>query len=200
MLGWVNASGGLAKLTVSSDAIELRVRILGRYTFRPESVVAVERLVWIPLLARGVRIRHCVGNYPQQIIFWSRGNPDALLDRIRAAGFEPKAMPNALPVRRGTAIRWQAILVAFAIWSGLFQMGEHYSILGVAPGALGFPLLALALLFAVSFTTPRNQALQRMVISPDRHVGDVRPLLNLLALISGLLLPVFGALAVFQLR
>jgi hypothetical protein len=69
MLGWVNASGGLAKLTASADAIDLRVRILGRYTFRPESVVAAERLVWIPLLARGVRIRHCVGNYPQQIVF-----------------------------------------------------------------------------------------------------------------------------------
>jgi hypothetical protein len=63
-------------------------------------------------------------------------------------------MSTALPVRRGTANRWQAILVAFAIWSGLFQMGEHYSALGFAPGALGFPLLALALLFAVSFTAP----------------------------------------------
>jgi hypothetical protein len=201
MVGWVNASGGLAKLTVSADAIELRVRILGRYTFKPESIVAVKRLVWIPLLARGIRIQHCIESYPEQIIFWSRGDPGALLDQIQASGFEPKGDAAALPVRRGIAIRWHAIVVSLVVWNGLFQLGERYATPGFAPGAIAFPLFALALLFAVAFTTPRNKVLQRMIINRDRNVGEVRPLFNLLTLISGVILAVLGSIVVIlQLR
>ncbi len=197
MVGWVNASG-LAKLTASADTVGLRVRILGCYTFRPESVVAVKRLVWIPLFTSVSESNIASRVIQKQIIFWYFGGPDALLSRIQAVGFVPKAAPSATPIRRGIAIRWQAILVAVVVWNGLFRLGQRY--LPFSPAQLAFPLLALALLFAVSFTAPRNDALQRMIISRGRNVGEIRPLLNLLAFLSGLLFIVFGALTVFQLR
>jgi hypothetical protein len=99
--------------------MELRVFILGLFTFRPESVVALKRVVWFPFLAQGVRGQHCVQSYPERIIFWSRGNPDTLLTRIRDSGFEPMASLADMPTRRGLAFRWQTIIVAFIVWNGL---------------------------------------------------------------------------------
>jgi hypothetical protein len=198
MVGWINASG-LAKLEASVDKLEVRIWLLGQYTFRPEDVVSVTRVSWTPLLLWGIRIEHSIASYPRQIIFWQRGNPDALLKRIRDAGFEPKAPASAVPFRRGIALRWQALVIAFIVWSVLLQLPQFFQpAKGFASPALVFPLLALVLLFYVSWRTPRSAALQRLVVGDGRHVGEIRPVLNLLAFISGILFCVFTIIVIVQ--
>ncbi len=193
MVGWVSASG-FVKLLVSADKLELRVGFLGRYAFRPEQVVSVTRVSW--MLYRGIRIEHCIPSYPRQIIFWYRANPEALLKRIRESGFEPRAPASAIPIRSGLAIRWQAILIGFAVWTSLPFIAERLQ----AFTATAWILLMLnpALLFFFSFWTPRSAALQRMIVSEGRNPGEIKPLLNLFALLSGIGLLVAGIVIIFQ--
>jgi hypothetical protein len=102
-----------------------------------------------------------------------------------------------MPTRRGLAFRWQTIIVAFIVWNGLFLLGLHYATLNSVPGAPGFLLLAPALLLAVSILTPRIQMLRRLAINPGRDLSEVRPVLNLFALVCGILPPVFGTVIAF---
>ena len=190
-IGWLNASFPFAKLTVSASEIELRVFLSGTYVFKPECVIEISQYVLIPFFGWGIQIHHTMGSYPARIIFWCLGNPEKLLERIRLAGFQASAPESAKPSRSGWAIRWQAAAIAVLVWNGLFLL-DHYRTPAFSPGL--FALLALGFLFALVAATLRVETVQRIVLKPGRDVGEVRPLLNLLMFVSGILLVVFAIL------
>ncbi len=53
-------------------------------------------------------------------------------------------------------------------------------------------LLALAVVLVASFAVERSPVLQRWVLKPGRSVGEIRPLLRLIQLTTGLLLVIFA--------
>jgi hypothetical protein len=148
----------------------------------------------------GIRIHHSVARYPERVIFYSFGNPDTLLNRIRYAGFQPKGSSLGTSSRRGFPIRWQFLVIAIAAWNGLFMLNGLIPARGAAPPPTfevrPFSLLALGSLFIISVATPRITALQRFILKEGRDVGEIRPLLSLLMLISAVILVVFGTLSV----
>jgi hypothetical protein len=182
----MNASWPLAKLTATSQSLRVAVLLLGDYCFTPETVVSITRFTTVPILGWGIEIRHCVPEYPGRFIFWCLRNPDALLAGIRESGFVPRASESAIPPRGGVAIRWQAIIIGVAAWNGLFilDLFFHRTALPV-PGP--FSLLAIGLALAVTIATIRMPAFQRLVLKPGRSVGEIRPLLNLLLFITGVM-------------
>src|SRR5687768_1447123 len=105
-VGWANATWPLAKLTASPDSLRVSVRILGDYSFTPDTVIAINRYTMIPILGWGIQIQHCVPEYPSRLIFWSLGSPDALLAGIRKSGFVPRAPISTIPPRRSFPLRW----------------------------------------------------------------------------------------------
>jgi hypothetical protein len=52
-------------------------------------------------------------------------------------------------------------------------------------------LLPIALAFVVALAIPRSQRLQALVLRPGRHVGEMMPVLRLLAVVTGVLLVAF---------
>ena len=88
-IGWVNASWPLATLHATQDRLNISALLLGSYEFSPSDVVALERYGFIPILARGVRIVHLKRNYPASIIFWTFGNPEKLIRKVRDTRFVP---------------------------------------------------------------------------------------------------------------
>lgn len=192
-IGWINASWPLAKLSATQDKLTVTAHLLGTYNFTPQQVSAVERYVMIPVLAWGVRVRHCVPEYPQQIIFWSLGSPDGVLGGIRDTGFVPVASNSAIPAHRGIPVRWSAIIAAIIVWNALFMLpfagrGSAHS----APNWL--VLVPLIATFGLSLGTLTSPTLQRLILKPDRSVGEIRPFLLLLTFVTGLLLVVFTIL------
>lgn len=181
-VGWVNSTFPLARLRVSESAIELKVIPTGRYIFKSESVIDVVRHVSIPFFGWGIRINHTEASYPNRIIFWSLSNPDKLLERIRLSGFRGMAPESAKPSRAGWAIRWQATLLAVLVWNGLFLL-DRYRAPAFAPGL--FALLALGLTIAAAVAILRVEAFRQLVLKPGRHIGEIRPLLNLLLFVGG---------------
>lgn len=182
----MNATWPFATLTAAPEALRLKVGLLGEYAFRPDQVVALSTYTMIPLLGWGIRIEHRVAHYPARVIFWSFGRPDSLLARIRDAGFQPQAQASSIPQRTGMAFRWQAVAIALLVWNGLFLLDMFSS--GPPPAIPGpLALLALALTFAACLATRLWPDFQYLVLKPGRNVGEIRPFLNLLLLVTGLM-------------
>jgi hypothetical protein len=192
-VGWMNASWPLAKLSVSPDKLTITIVLLGVYSFAPSEVFAIERYVMIPVLGWGVRIHHCKVDCPKRVIFWCLGNPRGVLQGIRDTGFLPNASGSSFPQHRGMAMRWSAILIAIAIWYGLFFLNNGRS--GGVPSHPGPLILApLVFVFVLSLGTLKSPQLQRIILKPGRSVGEIRPFLRLIAFISGMLLVIFSIL------
>jgi hypothetical protein len=194
-VGWVNATWPFARLTATQNSLRIVVRLLGTYSFTPDTVVAITRYSMIPILGWGIQIQHCVPEYPERFTFWCFGNPDALLTGIRESGFHPQAPVSSMPPRNGFALRWQAIAVAVAAWNGLFILDMVLrKPTPPLPGPLS--LLSLGLTFAAIIAAIRVSAFQRLILKPGRSIGEVRPVLNLLLFITGVLLAVFSLIAI----
>jgi hypothetical protein len=193
-VGWVNATWPLAKLTVNSDELSISAVALGTYRLAPNQVSSIEKYVMIPVIGWGIRIRHVRADYPQRLIFWCFGNPHTVLQGIRNAGFLPAASGLASSERRGMPIRWSAVVVAILIWNALFLLDSHGRSDHVSQHPSPLILAPLVFIFAVSLGTIKLPALQRIVLKPGRSVGEIRPLLGLLALVSFMLLVVFTIL------
>jgi len=195
-VGWANATWPLARLTATSNSLRVVVLLSGKYDFTPNTVVAITRYTMIPVLGWGIRIEHCVPEYPANFIFWCLGNPDAVLRGIGEAGFQPRAPASAVPARRGFALRWQVIVVVIVMWNGLFMIGARNHPRPSIPGP--FSLLAIGLLLAAVIATIRFPAFQQLVLKPGRSVGEIRPMLNLLLLVSAIMFVVLLLITVFQ--
>jgi hypothetical protein len=196
-VGWVNASWPFAKLTATQNSLRIVVRLLGNYSFTPETVVAITRYSVVPILGWGIQIQHCVPEYPERFTFWCIGNPDALLTGIRESGFHPQAPVSSMPPRNGFALRWQAIAVALVAWNGLFILDMVLrKPTPPLPGPLS--LLALGLTLAAGIAAIRVPAFQRLILKPGRSIGEVRPVLNFFLFITGIMFPVVLLIAILK--
>ncbi len=180
-IGLVTCSWPLARLVVSPDRLTLRVLVLGRYEFRPDQVVSIERYTFLPVLAAGLRFNHVLGNYPKRVIFWTVGDPDKVLAKIRGIGFVPCAGAESIHREKGIPLRWQAIAVWFVLWNLLFWLEGQFPL----PKRGFFAITALVLTFLMSLLTPRWPLLQRVFLRPGRNIGEVRHGFRFMALVTG---------------
>jgi len=182
-IGWVNATWPFARLTARRDQLILNATVIGKYSFSPEQVVAVEKYtgMW-----PGIRIHHSIATYPRKIVFWCCGRPESLIRKIQETGFVAKADPDSVPTGRGMPVRWQALVAIVALWNGLLMLDMRQS--GGSAGRPGtFALVALLLLFLGSVGIWRSPLLQRAILKPGRSCGEIKAWLYLSALVSGLL-------------
>lgn len=185
-IGWINATWPFARLTARRDQLILNGTLIGKYSFSPEQVVAIEKYTVIPILGWGIRIHHSVADYPRKIVFWCFGSPESLIRRIQETGFVAKADPDSVPTGRGMPVRWQALVAIVALWNGLLMLDMRQS--GGSAGRPGtFTLVAFLLLFLGSVGIWRSPLLQRAILKPGRSCEEIKAWLYLLALGSGLM-------------
>ena len=181
----------MAKLRVGRGELELKVWVLGRYVFRPEQVISIERYRLVPVIASGVRIVHNISEYPARVIFWTL-NPDKVLKGIEESGFKPRAEAGSVHRYLGMAVRWQVIVAAVLLWNVLFLADFGLGLAtnkNPAPGP--FALVALAMFFVGSVLLRSNQKFQGLVLKPGRTATEVRGVANLLMVLSGFMFLVF---------
>lgn len=182
-VGWVNASWPLAKLT--ARAHQLRLAGFGTYEFTEQDVVSFEHYGFIPIFASGIRIIHNRTDYPAKIVFWCMGSRASVLEKIRAVGFRP--LGTEVPRSSGFAIRWSVAILAILLWNVLFFADHWLKPLEAHPLRGPFALLALLAMFAISSALPRSVALQHVVLEPGHSIGEIKPFLRLLQIVTGFL-------------
>lgn len=180
-VGWVSASWPFAKLT--SEAGVLTLSCLGTYTFTPSEVVALEPYGSIPVLARGIRIKHNRRDYPKKIIFWCMGRRDAALTELAATGFSPSGQPLDGPT--GFPVRWSAILILLVLWNGLFLLDRTVVGSRTAPGP--FASVALVLLFAAATAAQMSPRFRRLLLRDGHELGEIKSIVTLVQIVSGIM-------------
>jgi len=191
-IGWMNATWPFARLTVNAQTMSLAVLILGTYTFSPKDVASLKPYGSLPVLGRGIQVIHTNPTYPPKIIFWCFGSPERLIQRIVELGFRPSAPTTAVPKRDGIAFRWSFVIAVIAIWNTLFILDTY--VLRQGPKGLGvLSMLAVVLLFLTSVAVARSEAFQALALKPGRSVSEVRSVLNLIQLVSGVMVIALAA-------
>lgn len=190
-VGWLNSSWPLARLTATPERLSVSVFLSGKYEFSPQDVVGIERYTMIPVLGWGVRIVHSRSDYPENFIFWNLAGPEPVLRGIREAGFSPAGQAPDIPPRRGIPIRWSVIIGLVILWNGLFMLDFGRTNSGLPIPGL-FVCVALLVVLILSLATLRSPAVQKIVLKPGRHLGEIRGTVGLLAAISGIMLIIFS--------
>ena len=187
-VGWMNVTWPFAELWTAPERLTITARFLGTYTFAPDQICEIEPYIMVPILGWGVRIRHCVPNYPNRVVFWSLTSPYGILRGIRESGFTPTgAAPVPGSLRRGFPIRWSVVVGVIVLWNALLLADG--GILSVGPAHPSWSIyVALLMVLVLSVGTLTSTGIQRIVLKRGGDLGEVKPFLRLLALISGLLL------------
>lgn len=180
----LNASWPMAVLKVDMNRLELNVFLLGNYAFYPEQVIAIEKYNFF--MGSGVRIRHNVPEYPAQILFNASGGVDTVIAQIAETGFKPTAPPESELKRSAMPVRWVAVIAVTLIWNVLFYLANSHYPAQVAMGR--YHLLPLGSMFLIVLATYRSPVVASWVMKPGRSVNEIRPWLNLLLLVCGLMM------------
>lgn len=176
-LGWVQATWGLAKLTGSEEALTLSVPLLVSYAFRPEEVISLQ----VGKLA--ISIKHARTDCPRDLSFLCF-KPAEVIKSLEEAGFRTASPLTEQPIPRGMAFRPAALLLWLVLWlSPLLLL--HFVPNLPREGPLNLTGVWLTFLLAAGgLGVP---AVQRVLLKPGRHPGEVAPFLRLIAFITGFL-------------
>ncbi len=192
-IGWFHASWPFA--TLSCDAKEMNIKVLfsEEYRFSPNQVIGLEKVGSIPFLSQGVKIRHIVSEYPENIIFyWGGGDADKLIKDIHGLGFRPEATAAAAPVRDGIPVKWIVLVMLIAIWNVLFLV-DRFRPSKINHNGLGlYSLLALVIVFGLSMATRFSKKVQTIILKPGRSVGEITHILSLFMLITAFMAIILG--------
>ena len=191
-IGWVNYSWPMASLSVDAAGLTITTTFfglfeMGRYSFRPDQVAHIGKFGWLPVIGEGIRVHHTVANYPEMVVFWCR--PADVLRGIASTGF-PATSASTLPVSpmasRGFPLRIWPLVVVGLVWNLLlgYEIFAR-SMLAAFPGPC--TITALALVFGASLAALFSPSVQAILLRPGRSFGEVRPMFQLVATITGIM-------------
>ncbi|HOW84348.1 MAG TPA: hypothetical protein PK573_17420 [Spirochaetota bacterium] len=210
--GMMNASWPFASLKVDGERLEISASIMGRYVFRPGDIVSIEPYGIIPVIGRGIRIKHRVKNYREKVIFWSFKKPEDVIGEIgntgfvygpASAGMAPGPDPEMAAERRrksGFPVKVPYAVAVVVIWNMLFAFDFIRSagtgMENMKPGigvisALVFLLLASALLLV-------SERFGRLVMKKGRDIGEIKSFLYFIILVSAFMIMSFTCMFRFS--
>jgi len=106
-----------------------------------------------------------------------------LIQRILSTGFTPQASRDEMPKRSWMPVRWAALVPLVLVWNILFILNDRSY-----PGKVEFgPLvmLALAIMFCAAFGVRYSPRVQSWFMKPGRSEGEIRPIVNLMMVVTG---------------
>jgi len=178
-IGGVRSNFPGSKLSVTPSELAFKVTLLGTYKFVPNDIIGFEPNKG--LYGGNIFIKHNVADYPEKISLNYKGGANELTLKLNQHGFIPSGIADPSRLRKGIPVRWVFLIVAILCWSTLLLFGEKQQD-GI------YSVIAIALTFAATFIVPKSETLQKLILKPDRRVGEIMPILSLLKWISGILL------------
>src|SRR3970040_1157468 len=84
-IGMIRTSWPFVTLTVSKDKVILNVPLAGKYSFEPKDIVSIEPIS--AFMTRGLKIRHRVKGYKENVEFLTFHDAQSVINQIRLIGF-----------------------------------------------------------------------------------------------------------------
>jgi len=178
-IGGVRSSFPGSKLSVTPSELVFKVTLLGTYKFAPTDIIGFEPNKG--LYGGNIFIKHNVADYPEKISLNYKGEAKELTQLLNEHGFIPSGIADSSRLRKGIAVRWVFLIAAILLFSALLFCAEKHK-------DTIYSIIAVALTFAAAIMIPKSEALQQLILKPDRRVGEIVPILSLLKWISGILL------------
>jgi hypothetical protein len=174
---YAQSNNPFSKLSVSPDKLTLST-FFDSYTFGPQDVVGFEPGIQL-FRGEGFRIRHCVGHYPEYIVFRGLADPRQIIRCIEATGFSAAGTLDSVtraPTKYGSPWRPWVFLLPFLPLVGVLVAMEFSN--------SNFNLLIKVLKTSVSIVcisgivlplaTLRSKVLQRLFLKSGRSILEVR--------------------------
>ena len=186
--GKIDFSIGRAFLFADEHRLYIRAP-LARYQFAPNEVIAIEETG-----ERSIGIKHTRPEYPDRIVFYSKTISAATMMSIVAnKGYTPAATINDMLSRDSLSFRPLIVFPFFLLfWSLLFLLPIVlfvWSILTNSSFQFNRSTVATILMLMFSGVTSIRffPPAQWLVMRPGRNIGEIKPVLNFLMLMNGLL-------------
>jgi hypothetical protein len=164
---------------VTPNELILKIPMLGTYKFTPSDIIKFEPNTGF--YGANVILIHNVLDYPQKISLAYPGGANALTLFLNQHGFVPKGVAEAPLQRAGIAVCWSFLIAAVVLWNALLIYGHIKGEFRV------YSFIAIALVFIVTVLLPYSKAFQGVVLKPGRRIGEIKPTLNLLKWLSGII-------------
>ncbi|MEW6527534.1 MAG: hypothetical protein AB1444_12845 [Spirochaetota bacterium] len=194
-IGCINVTFPFAKLTISKDMLNLKVMLLGNYSFKRGDIISVERYGLIPFFSWGIRINHTRNNYPQKMIFWTFGkNPVKLIEKICTMGFIDSDVKNSVNDKikiDGIPVKIIPLAIIIIVWNILLLLDFVYIFDKQKTGPGIFSFLALICIFIIATSLKCTNSVKKIILKSNRHYSEIQHINNLLILVSGFMMVLY---------
>lgn len=194
-VGWASASWPFATLRISRDELVLSMAMLGDYRFKPEDVIAVEKVGGVLAIGQAIRIDHTREDIAERVLFYRLGSPQRLLDAVEECGFVPSADLRDKPTSRRWPFRASFVVAAAVLWNVLFLIDRPWDREAEGKFIWGPGIFtALGLVFLGTQLIRRWEPLQRLALNGPWALERIERPRRFIAFVSGAML-VGGAIA-----
>jgi hypothetical protein len=167
-----------AKLSASPEKLTVSI-LFDSYTFTRQDIVAFEPGVQL-FRGEGFRIRHCVSNYPEFIVFRGLGDPEQIIRCIHATGFYPEgslysAREAVVPARGSPWRLWTILVPLLLMIVPFFFLKSLGNNLGLLLKVFRIAATTLCIVgIVIPLATLKMPFLQRLFLKPGRSILEVR--------------------------
>lgn len=180
-IGNASATFPFATLKVNQKRLELKVSVLGNLIFQPSDITSIEPYTMIPLLGQGIKIKHTVSTYKEQVIFWTFKDPKSVVDQIKRTGFlnqnigsnqSTEQLQKERQLTTGSPIKKPFVIAAIVLWNLLFLIDIIPFIQGNMEGIpLGKgSMAALGILFIAALLSLFSPGFRGLILKEGRDL------------------------------
>jgi len=203
-IGRANATYPFADLYVDRNILKINASLIGKFAFEPKDVISIDPYNSIPILGRGIKINHRVGNYNQKIIFWTCKEPDFVINEIKKTGFLDNTTSNytaesigitAIQNQGGFPIKKPITILFVIVWNALFlsDLIPFYTGHTTKRTPFGNGInVALGLFFACSLLIVVSEKFRKLILKEGTEFSDIKKSMYFIFFISGILFITFA--------
>ncbi|WP_316795226.1 hypothetical protein [Pedobacter agri] len=197
-IGLFRASWPLASIAVDEYKLEINASIKGKYVFDKTDIVSVT--IENSLFKSGLRIKHRVEKYNNDIVFYPKTSAASLVEKINQIGFldlsrktpiaiemEIKALqqksgfPIKIPMAIGIVIAWNLLIFAdfFNIFSYKYKSEHSFTGIGIS--------LALAMVFVIASLLLISGFFRQIILKDGVELKSIKTFLFFILFLTGIL-------------
>lgn len=195
-IGLFRASWPLASIAIDTYKMEINASIRGKFVFDKTDIVSITTET--SLFKSGLRIKHRVGQYNNDIVFFPKTSAAILLGQIHQLGFldlscktpngiemeikalqEKSGFPIKIPMAIGIVVAWNLLFLADFL--DVFSNKSEHSFTGIGMS------LALAMVFIIALLLLISDFVRGIILKDGVDIKSIKTFLFFILFLTGFL-------------